>query len=230
MTGAQHLDGITTCVFDAYGTLFDIAASARKAETALGAKTAGELVALWRRKQLEYSWLRSLMKRHADFWQVTGESLDYAMAAHGVDDPVLRSRLMEDFLTPKPFPEVPSVLRTLRESGRKLAILSNGSPQMLAAACHATELGRQFDAVLSVESAGVFKPAPAVYRLALDRFGGEPSAIAFMSSNPWDVAGAAAFGFRVVWVNRAAAPPERLPAAAEAVIADLSALPGLLGS
>lgn len=224
-----HFDGIAACVFDAYGTLFDISASADRCRSALGDQRAIELVALWRRKQLEYTWLRSLMKRHDDFWHVTGDSLDYAMAAMGIADPVLRSRLMDDFLTPRLFPDALPTLQRLRASGLRLAILSNGSPMMLTAACQAGGLDRLLHAVLSVEAAGVYKPHPSVYKLAVEHLGAEPGAIAFMTSNGWDAAGAAAFGFRVAWVNRSKAVAERLPAKPQAELASLAELPSLLG-
>lgn len=215
-------------VFDAYGTLFNLGDIAVKFGPLLGGK-AEELSALWRRKQLEYTWLRSLMGRHTDFWHVTGEALDHAMAALGLNDPSLRSRLMEFWLTPTAYPEAAGVLARLQEAGFSTAILSNGSPSMLMAGTTASGLGKLLDRVLSVESAGVFKPHPSVYDLACDAFGLEPREICFVSGNGWDVAGAAAFGFRVAWVNRAQAAREGLPAGPDAVIGDLSKLPHLLG-
>ena len=169
------------------------------------------------------------MGRHTDFWHVTGESLDHALAAFGIIDPALRSRLMEAWLTPKPYPEAEAVLAHLQEAGLRTAILSNGSPPMLVAAVGAGGLGRHLDAVLSVEKAGVFKPHPSVYRLATEEFAVEPRQVCFVSGNGWDVAGAAAFGFGVAWVNRASAAAEILPAGPAATVSDLSALPSLLG-
>ena len=223
------LDGISACVFDAYGTLFDIGAAVERCRSRLGDDQAVALIALWRGKQLEYSWLRSLMQRHEDFWQVTGDSLDYAMASLGIDDPHLRATLMEDYLAPRPFPEVPAMLEALRAGGMRAVILSNGSPLMLTSAVRFAGLERHFHAVLSVESAGVYKPHPSVYRLAVDRLGVAAESIAFVSSNAWDVAGAASFGLRVCWVNRRNALADHLPGEAEVVLPDLSELPGLLG-
>lgn len=221
------LSGIVACVFDAYGTLFDLDRIVTTSRDVLGEK-AGPLSDLWRRKQLEYAWLRSLMGRHADFWHVTGESLDYAMTALGIADPALRAKLMEAYLSPPVFPEVTDTLKTLRAAEFKLAILSNGSPTMLTSAVKSASLNDLLDKSLSVEPAGIFKPHPSVYRLATDTFDCQPPQIAFISSNGWDVAGAAAFGFQTVWVNRRKAPREILPAGPHKEIATLVELPGLL--
>ncbi|HVI50308.1 MAG TPA: haloacid dehalogenase type II [Candidatus Sulfotelmatobacter sp.] len=218
---------VSAVVFDAYGTLFNLNAMAELAQN-LGDR-AFVLNDLWRRKQLEYTWLRSLTGQHADFLQVTGEALDYAMEALGLHDPALRVRLVGAYLTPTAYPEASAVLETLKGAGLGRVILSNGAPAMLASGTAAAGLAPLLDAVLSVEKAGVFKPHPSVYDLACKQFGLPPGKIAFVSSNGWDVAGAAAFGFRVAWVNRAGLPRERLPSGPEAVIPDLSTLPALLG-
>lgn len=219
--------GIKACVFDAYGTLFDLGDVSARFRAELG-PDAEAFAALWRRKQLEYTWLRSAMGRHADFWHVTGEALDHAFEAFGRDDAGLRTRLMEWWLTPKAYPEAPEVLASLRASGLSTAILSNGSPSMLTSGVAASGLGHVLNVVLSVEMAGIFKPHPTVYRLAARHFNLEPSEICFVSGNGWDAAGAAAFGFRVAWVNRAGLPRERLPAGPDVEIPDLLALPALL--
>lgn len=216
------------CVFDAYGTLFDLASAARRCADALGGK-ADALSALWRMRQVEYSWLRSLMGRHADFWQVTGEALDYAMAQLGVASPALRERLMEAFLTIDAYPDARGMLEALRRARRPAAILSNGTPRMLAAATASAGVAALLDHVLSVEDAGVYKPDRRVYELATRRFGLAAERICFVSSNGWDAAGSASFGFKAVWVNRAGAPRERLPGEPVAEIASLDALPALLG-
>ena len=222
------MDGIRACVFDAYGTLFDVHSAVGRLRPQIGAQ-ADELSQLWRAKQLEYSWLRALMGRHADFWQVTGDALDYALARTGVGASV-REPLMRAYLTLEAYPEVVDVLRRLRAAGLKLAILSNGEPAMLAAAVDNAGIGALLDAVLSVEEVGVYKPDPRVYRLAVDRLSLRPDQVAFQSSNAWDVHGAASFGLRPVWINRFGAPAERLPGAAEHALRDLSGLPGLLGA
>jgi 2-haloacid dehalogenase len=221
------LSGITACVFDAYGTLFDLDKIATAGREVLGDRIAA-LSEVWRRKQLEYTWLRSLMGRHADFWHVTGESLDYALTSMGIADPALRARLMEAYLSPTTFGEVDAALKTLRAAEFRCAILSNGSPTMLTSAVKSAGLNDLLDKVLSVESVGVFKPHPSVYRLATEAFDCQPNQIAFISSNGWDAAGAAAFGFQTVWVNRRKQPREILPAGPHTEIATLAELPELL--
>jgi 2-haloacid dehalogenase len=222
------MEGIRACVFDAYGTLFDLHSAVGRLRPQIGAH-ADALSQLWRSKQLEYSWLRALMGRHADFWQVTGDALDYALARTGVDAG-MREPLMQAYLTLEPYPEVADVLRRLRAAGLKLAILSNGEPGMLAAAVANAGIGALLDAVLSIEEVGVYKPDPRVYRFAVDRLSLRANQIAFQSSNAWDINGAACFGLRPVWINRFGAPAERLPGAAEHELRDLSDLPGLLGA
>lgn len=219
---------VSVCVFDAYGTLLDVG-SAVAAEAAMLGPQANELAALWRRKQLEYTWLRSLMRRHADFWQVTEDALDHALEALGLPDGGLRPRLLAAYRVLAAYPDVGPALRALRAGGLPTAILSNGSRGMLQDAVAAAGIAGLLDAVLSVDAVGVFKPAPEVYRLVLDRFGGAPSSVAFVSSNGWDIHGAAAFGFESIWLNRAGLPDDRLPGAPVRVITDLASLPPLLG-
>jgi 2-haloacid dehalogenase len=221
------LQGIGACVFDAYGTIFDYNSAAERCRDALGAKL-DPLNALWREKQLQYSWLRSLEGRHADFWQVTADALDFALAALGVADAPLRERLMELYLTLDMFPEVREALTRIRAVGLRTAILSNGSPMMLERAVARAGIGSLLDHVLSVEEAQIFKPHPDVYRLATDRLGLEARAIAFLSSNGWDAHGAAVFGMRALWCNRRGQPRERLPGALEREIRSLAELPPLV--
>ena len=222
------LIGVKACVFDAYGTLFDFASAARGCRDVLGDHT-DRLTALWRDKQLQYTWLRAVQDRHADFWQVTGDALDFSLESLGLDRPGLRDRLMALYLTLEPFPEVPGVLRRLKATGMRTAILSNGSPKMLEAVVAAAKLDSLLDAVLSVEDAGVYKPHPKVYQLAVDRLGARADAIAFQSSNAWDAYAAKAFGMQVVWCNRYGQRPERLPATPDREIATLAELPALVG-
>jgi 2-haloacid dehalogenase len=184
---------------------------------------------LWRDKQLHYTWLRAAQGRHADFWQVTGDALDFALETLGITTPDLRERLTTLYLTPDAFPEVPDVLRHLKSAGLPTAILSNGTPAMLDAAVRSAKLEELLDAVISVEEAGVYKPHPAVYQLAVDRFGVPPSAIAFQSANAWDAHAASAFGMQVVWCNRYGQRRERLPGAPGREITSLADLPALLG-
>jgi 2-haloacid dehalogenase len=226
---SDALTGIRACVFDAYGTLFDFASAAASCQDAIGDKHAA-LTALWRDKQVQYTWLRTLQGRHADFWQVTGDALDYALETLGIVDAALRERLMGLYLTLDAFPEVPAVLRRLKAAGLKTAILSNGTPDMLAAIVGHAGIGDLLDAVLSAEAVGVFKTHPKVYRLAVDRLGVDAGAIAFQSSNAWDAWAASDFGMRVVWCNRTAQRRERLPGGPEREITTLAGLPELVGA
>ncbi|MFN0043094.1 MAG: haloacid dehalogenase type II [Alphaproteobacteria bacterium] len=223
-----RLGEIRACVFDAYGTLFDFTAAAARCRDALGGKDA-ELSARWRLRQLQYTWLRSLMGRHADFWTVTGEALTVTLAELGLADGVLHNRLMECYRRLDAYTEVAGVLKALKEAGLKRAILSNGSPAMLADAVANAGIVPLLDHVLSIEDAGIFKPHPSAYALAEARMGVHPTEICFLSSNGWDAHGAAVFGFRAAWVNRAGLPREILPGTLAAEIRDLTELPALLG-
>jgi 2-haloacid dehalogenase len=223
-----RLEGIRACVFDAYGTLFDYASAAARCRDVLGDKV-DRFTALWRDKQLQYTWLRTLQNRHADFWQVTGEALDFTLATFGIADTAVRQRLMNLYRTLDPFPEVAQTLGRLKEAGLRTAILSNGSPDMLAAAVANAKIGGFLDAVLSVEEVGRYKTHPAVYQLAVERLGVEPVAISFQSSNAWDAYAASAFGMRVVWCNRYGQARERLPGAPDHEVRSLAELPALLG-
>ena len=223
-----RLEGIQACVFDAYGTLFDYASAAARCGDVLGNRMA-ELNALWRQKQLQYSWLRALQGRHADFWQVTGDALDFAMATLGLTGSGLRERLMNLYLTLDAFPEVPETLQRLKTAGLKTAVLSNGTTDMLQSAIANAGIGHLLDIVLSVEEVGVYKPHASVYQLAVGRLGVQREAISFQSSNSWDAYAASAFGLRVVWCNRYGQQPERLPGKPDREIRSLADLPWLLG-
>lgn len=222
------ISGIRACIFDAYGTLFDVHSAAARCRGELGDK-ADKMSDIWRQKQLQYTWLRSLMRAHADFWQVTGDALDYAMAAVGLDDPAMRQRLMDLYLELDAYPEVPDMLAALKAGGLQTGVLSNGAPAMLEAAIKSAGLADRLDHALSIEDVGIYKPDPQVYQLAVDRVGVAPNEICFMSSNAWDAYAASHFGFRVVWVNRFGQPPERIPGTPDRVIDNLAPLPGLLG-
>ncbi len=218
---------IRVCVFDAYGTLFDVHSAVGKHRARLG-EAADRVSAVWRTKQLEYTWLRSLMGCYVDFWQVTGDALDYAMEAAGVANPRLREDLMQAYLSLDCYPEVPGVLTRLKEAGMGTAILSNGSPMMLRAAVESAQLGALLDEVLSVDELRVFKTHPSVYQLAVDRLGAQPRQVSFQSSNAWDAHAASAFGFRVAWCNRFGQSRERLPGDPDAEIRSLDELPALV--
>ncbi|MEL6914050.1 MAG: haloacid dehalogenase type II [Pseudomonadota bacterium] len=222
---------VTTCIFDAYGTLFDVSAAAREAAADTPALTEiwPRLAADWRTKQLEYTWLRAVAGTHTDFWQVTQDGLDWAMEAAGLEgDAALRQRLLDLYWELGAYPEVAPMLAALKARGRATAILSNGSPDMLAAAVRSAGLGHLIDVQLSVEAVGVFKPAHRVYDMVGEAFGTAPGEVMFVSSNGWDAAHAAAYGFSTVWVNRAGAPAERLPGRPAHVLPDLTTLPDLL--
>lgn len=225
---------IKACVFDAYGTLFDVGAAARIAAAEPGAEHwAGQwpqLAADWRRKQLEYAWLRAVAGAHVDFWQVTQDGLDWALEAAGLTDLALRARLLALYWDLAAYPEVPAMLQALAAQGQRLAILSNGSMGMLEGAVSSAGLQGRFEALLSVEEVGVFKPHRAVYDLVGTRLGVAPDEVLLVSSNGWDACSGAAHGFVTAWVNREGAPLDRLHGRPAHVLRDLSSLPGLLES
>lgn len=229
MAEGKTLNDIEVCVFDAYGTLFDTDAATAGCRDVLG-EAAHALASIWRTKQREYTWLRSLRGDYVDFWHITGQSLDYAMASLGLADDRLRARLMELYYVLDIYPEVPGVLEAIKSSGRRLAILSNGSPSMLIAAVRRAGLERLLSEIISVDAVKIYKPHPSVYQLAVDRLRVARERICFLSGNGWDVSGAAHFGFRVVWINRNAAQPEQLPGQPEREIRSLEELPALLDS
>jgi 2-haloacid dehalogenase len=220
---------ITTCIFDAYGTLFDVNAAARRAAQEPGQERLAavweQLARDWRQKQLEYSWLRAVADRHCDFWQLTQDGLDWAMEAAGLDDPALRKRLLALYWELEAYPEVPAMLCTLKDRGMTTAILSNGPPDMLRAAITLAGLKDLLDDALSVEDVGVFKPHVSVYDMVGNRFGCRRDQVMFVSSNGWDAAAGAGYGFHTAWVNRLGAPIDRLYAQPQHVLPDLSTLP-----
>lgn len=224
---------ITTCVFDAYGTLFDVAAAARMAAAEPGREAFAEhwpqIAEHWRLKQLQYTWLRAVMGQHCDFWEVTKDGLDWALEAAGLDgDTALRNRLLQLYRDLAAYPEVPDMLATLKARGLQCAILSNGSPEMLDAAVQSAGIGGYLDDVLSVESVGIFKPARVVYDMVGARFGCAPDEVLFVSSNGWDAGAAASYGFTTAWVNRAGDPVDRLPARPHHILPDLTTIPELV--
>jgi 2-haloacid dehalogenase len=210
MSEKPAIGGIKACVFDAYGTLFDVHSAVGKYRQRLG-DVADQVSLLWRTKQLEYTWLRSLMGHHADFWQVTRDALDFAFDMHHLNDTDLRNDLIEAYLHLDCYPEVPEALSTLKAGGFRIAILSNGTPAMLEAAVKHSGIEELIEKNFSVEEVGVFKPAPRVYQIAVDGLNVTPDEIVFQSSNAWDALGAVAFGFRVAWINRFGQSAERLP-------------------
>ena len=225
---------VTTCVFDAYGTLFDVAAAARQmAEQPGQEKLAAvwpKLAADWRMKQLQYTWLRSITGEHVTFWDVTMDGLDWAMEASDLDDPELRETLLALYWELPAYKEVPEMLAVLKARGFQTAILSNGSPDMLEGAVEFACVRSWLDDVLSVEDVGIFKPAKVVYDMVGKRFGTTPEQVLFVSSNGWDAAAASGYGFHTAWVNRAGEPMDRLSAKPAHVLDDLTGIPVLAGS
>jgi 2-haloacid dehalogenase len=222
------LEGIRACVFDAYGTLFDVGSPVAKLAGELGDKAAG-LTQLWRQKQLEYTWLRSLMGVHADFWHVTGDALDYALEALQIDEAGLRDELMALYLKLDAFPEVLEALAALKVRSKRLAILSNGSPSMLDSAVRAAGLEKFFDMVLSVEDVGIYKPSRRVYRHAMQKLQIQDApSICFVSANSWDAQAAAQFGFQVVRLARSGGQDDRIPGKVSARVKTLGELVGFV--
>jgi 2-haloacid dehalogenase len=224
----EKLEGIRACVFDAYGTLFDVGSPVAKLAGELGDK-AGGLTQLWRQKQLEYTWLRSLMGVHADFWHVTGDALDYALEALQVDEAGLRDELMTLYLKLDAYPDVLEALTGLKSRSKRLAILSNGSPSMLDSAVRAAGLERLFDMVLSVEDVGIYKPSRRVYRHAMQKLQIQDApSVCFVSANSWDAQAAAQFGFQAVRLARGGGQDDRIPGKVTARIEGLGELAGLV--
>ncbi len=223
----DSLADIKVCAFDAYGTLFNVHSAVGAHRERLGEQADGVSL-LWRTKQLEYTWLRSLMRDYVDFWQVTGDALDYALDANDIDNAELRDDLMQAYLKLKTYDEVVPVLSALQREEIKTAVLSNGATQMLDAANRSAGIDELLDASISVDEIRVFKPDPRVYELVTSKFSVEPQEVLFQSSNAWDAAGAAAFGFKVLWVNRFGQRPERLPARPDYEATDLNRLLELL--
>jgi 2-haloacid dehalogenase len=210
-------------VFDAYGTLFDVHAAITRHRAAAG-PDADRLSEIWRAKQLEYSWTLTLAGRYVDFWTLTEQALDYALARVPSVDRALRPQFLEAYLTLDAFPDARAAVGALKARGVKTAILSNGSPKMLDAAVAASGMCTLLDAVFSVDAVRAYKPRPEVYALVTDAFAVRPQDVAFISSNRWDVMGAAAVGFRPYWVNRARMPEEYAETPPFRVVSDLAAL------
>ena len=222
----SKLEGVRACVFDAYGTLFDVHAPIARLAAEIGPK-ADDISQLWRRKQLE--WLRSLMGVHADFWHVTGDALDYALEAYEVSEPGLRDEIMVLYLKLDAYPDVKEALQALKAKSQRTVILSNGSPSMLESAVHSAGLEKLLDLVLSVEDVGIYKPSRRVYRLAMQKLQlHDAPSICFVSANTWDAQAAAQFGFQVVRVDRFQLKDDRIPGRPHAVIGSLSELSALI--
>ena len=194
------MKNIKAIIFDAYGTLFDVNSAAEKCKDKIGGKWEG-FANYWRTTQLEYTWLRSLMKRHKDFWQVTEDSLDKSMKAYEIDSS-LRNELLDLYEILSPFKEVPAVLKSLKEKDLKLAILSNGTPTLLNQLVKSNNLENIFDDIFSIEEVGVYKPDSKVYDIPIKKYNIKKNEVAFLSANTWDVSGGGNYGYNSIWLNR----------------------------
>lgn len=223
MAGARH----SIFVFDAYGTVFDVHAAVARVGPALGVDGVA-FSALWRAKQLEYSWIRTMAGRYQDFWHITQEALDYCFQRFPAANRSARSALLEAYRTLDAYPEVKAELVGLKLRGCHTAILSNGTEDMLRRATESAGLADCFDAILSVDRLRRFKTVPETYRLVLDRFRVDPGEVSFQSSNGWDIAGASAFGFRTVWINRGNLPVEYPDLAPGLILPSLSGLASMM--
>ena len=220
---------ISTCVFDAYGTLFDVTSAARHALANVNPELGQTVAKDWRLKQLQYTWIRAITHEHADFWQVTCDSLDWALEQSGLlNDDQLRNSMLSLFRKLDAYPEVEKLMFTLSSLKINIAILSNGSPNMLKTAVEAAGVENYIDDLLSVEAVGVYKPSPLVYDLVGKRFGCMQEQVLFISSNGWDAAAATGYGFNSVWVNRMQEPVDRLPWKPHYELSDLTGIPDLL--
>lgn len=224
----ERLEGIQAVVFDAYGTLFNVHSPVEKLASEIGER-AHALALLWRQKQLEYTWLRSLMGVHADFWQVTREALDFALAELGIEDPGLADELMTFYLKLEAFPDVAPAIAALRSKGKRLAILSNGSPSMLESMVRHGGLDKTFEHVLSVEEVGIYKPSRRVYRLVLQRLHLQDApSVCFVSANTWDAQAAAQFGFQAARIARSPKRDDNIPGRPARLIESLAELADLV--
>jgi len=194
------MENVKAIIFDAYGTLFDVNSAAEKCKDKIGDKWEG-FANFWRTTQLEYTWLRSLMDRHKDFWQVTEDSLDKAIKVFDID-PSMRNELLNLYKILSPYKEVPETLKTLKEKKFKLAILSNGTPSLLDKLVKSNHLDNLFDDIFSIEQVGVYKPSSRVYDLPIKKYNINKSEVAFLSANTWDVSGGGNYGYQSIWVNR----------------------------
>ena len=224
----EKFNDIQACVFDAYGTLFDVHAPVASMADSIG-EHADAVSNMWRQKQLQYTWLRSLMGAHAPFWQVTGEALDFALLFHGVDDSTLREQLMDLYFALDAYDDARDCLGALKVAGLKTGILSNGSPDMLEGAVSSAALTTVLDEVMSIEDVGVYKPDNRVYQMAVERMGvGGAANICFVSANTWDAQAGSHFGFQVARINRFGLPDDNMPGKPKALLDSLRELPDLV--
>jgi len=216
------MKNIKAIIFDAYGTLFDVNSAAEKCKDKIGAKWEG-FSNYWRTTQLEYTWLRSLMNRHKDFWQITEDSLDKSMKAFNID-PSMRNELLNLYKILSPFEEVPETLKALKEKNYKLAILSNGTPTLLNELVKSNNLEKIFDDLFSIEQVGIYKPSSKVYDMPIKKYQVQKNEVVFLSSNTWDVSGAGNYGYNSIWVNRNKNIFDKLDYLPKNIIKDLNQL------
>ena len=216
------MKNIKAIIFDAYGTLFDVNSAAEKCKDKIGAKWEG-FSNYWRTTQLEYTWLRSLMNRHKDFWQITEDSLDKSMKAFNID-PSMRNELLNLYKILSPFKEVPEVLKALKEKNYKLAILSNGTPTLLNELVKSNNLEKIFDDLFSIEQVGIYKPNSKVYDMPIKKYQIQKNEVVFLSANTWDVSGAGNYGYNSIWVNRNKNIFDKLDYLPKNIIKDLNQL------
>ncbi len=221
------MDKITTCVFDAYGTLFDVNAACRELSKEVGDKW-NELSSLWRLRQLEYTWLRNSMKEYEDFWKITSDALDYAMETLNIKDIKLRKELLSLYLKLEAYPEIKSVLENIKNIGLKTAILSNGNNKMLESAVSNAKIQNLMDEILSVDDCKVYKPSTEVYDLVESKMGVKKEEVLFFSSNAWDMHAASNYGFKAIWVNRFQGKLEKLPGKPYRIINSLEQIEKIL--
>ena len=211
------------CIFDAYGTLFDVNAACRELSIEVGEKWE-ELATLWRLRQVEYTWLRNSMNEYIDFWKITEGALEYAMEVLNIENKRLKNKLLDLYLKLEAYPEVGNILAKLKERGFKTGILSNGSEKMLESAVKNAQIKNLLDEVISDERCKVFKPSSKVYDLVKDTYKVKNNQVAFFSSNAWDMHAAANYGFKTIWVNRFNGKLERLPGKPEAIVKNLEGI------
>lgn len=224
------LELVRACVFDAYGTLLDINSAVSRNSASVG-EVADALSTVWRQRQLEYTWTRSLMKRYADFWEITKDALEYALESFCLDGhAALKESLMHSYLELAAYPDVADTLEKIKSLGITTAVLSNGTPHMLREALGANNLSTYFDACLSVDELKIYKPDPRVYEFACDRLGVSAQQVCFISANAWDLAGAASVGFNTVWINRQNHAREYKFATMHSELRSLHEIPALLGA
>ena len=221
------MNEIKVCIFDAYGTLFDVNAACRELSIEVGDKWQ-DLAALWRLRQVEYTWLRNSMNEYINFWNITEDALEYAMDTLNIKNDKLKNKLLDLYLKLEAYPEVKKVLTQLKKEGYKTGILSNGSEAMLASAVKNAQIQNLLDKVLSVEKCKIYKPSDKVYDLVEKEFNIKKNNVAFFSSNAWDMHAAAHYGFKTIWVNRFDGKLERLPGKPYKIVQTLEKITGIL--